>query len=105
MATIYDRICQIITDQLGVPAGEITPESRIVDDLSADSLDIVDIQTNYIGGVAPVTALPEPATSALSKLYHQPLKDWLAGLGLSAGNSNTGSVPSNCFCQNSIWLV
>lgn len=44
------------------------------------ALDIVDIQTNYIGGVTTVTAIPEPATSALSKLYHQPLKDWLANL-------------------------
>jgi peptide/nickel transport system substrate-binding protein len=44
------------------------------------ALDIVDIQTNYVGAVARVTPLPEPATSALSKLYHQPLQDWLANL-------------------------
>jgi len=51
------------------------------------ALDIVDIQTNYIGGVAPVTALPEPATSALSKLYHQPLKDWLANLEIDVAGT------------------
>jgi len=44
------------------------------------SLDIVDLQTNYIGAVTTVTALPVPATAALSKLYHQPMKDWLANL-------------------------
>lgn len=44
------------------------------------ALDIVDIQTTYVGGVVPVTALSIPATSAFSKLYHKPLKDWLAGL-------------------------
>ena len=44
------------------------------------ALDIVDIQTNYIGGVTTVTALPEPATASLSKLYHQPLQDWLTNM-------------------------
>jgi peptide/nickel transport system substrate-binding protein len=44
------------------------------------ALDIVDIQTNYVGGVVPVDALAEPATAAFSKLYHKPLKDWLANL-------------------------
>src|SRR5262249_40667237 len=43
LATIYERICQIITDQLGVPVSEIRPESRFEDDLNADSLDLVDI--------------------------------------------------------------
>jgi peptide/nickel transport system substrate-binding protein len=44
------------------------------------ALDIVDIQTNYIGGVTTITPIPEPATSALSKLYHKPLKEWLQNL-------------------------
>ena len=42
--------------------------------------DIVDLQTNYIGGVAKVTAMPEPATTALSKLYYDPMTDWLKNL-------------------------
>jgi len=44
------------------------------------SLDIVDLSTEYIGAVTPVTAIPEPATASLSKLYHQPLENWLQGL-------------------------
>jgi len=44
------------------------------------ALDVVDIQTNYVGAVARVTPIPEPATSALSKLYQQPLQDWLTNL-------------------------
>ncbi len=42
--------------------------------------DIVDLQTEYIGGVAKVTAMPIPATTALSKLYYDPMTDWLKGL-------------------------
>lgn len=44
------------------------------------ALDIVDLSTEYIGAVTPVTAIPEPATASLSKLYHQPLESWLQNL-------------------------
>ena len=38
------------------------------------ALDIVDLQTEYIGGVAKVTVMPVPPTAALSKKYHTPWK-------------------------------
>lgn len=41
------------------------------------ALDIVDLQTEYIGGVARVTAIPQPATPRLMELYHDPLEEWL----------------------------
>lgn len=44
------------------------------------SLNMVELQTEYIGGVARVTALPEPATSALMNLYHNPMEEWLQNL-------------------------
>ena len=40
---VEDKIKQIIVEQLGVEKGSITPESRLVDDLGADSLDIVEL--------------------------------------------------------------
>jgi acyl carrier protein len=33
----------MIADSLAVDAGEVTPESRLIDDLGADSLDFVDL--------------------------------------------------------------
>ena len=44
------------------------------------SLNMVELQTEYIGGIARVTALPEPATSALMELYHNPMEEWLTNL-------------------------
>ena len=41
------------------------------------ALDIVDLHTNYIGGVTRVTALPMPATATLMGIYHDPLEEWL----------------------------
>ena len=41
------------------------------------ALDLVDMQTNYIGGVAKVTAFPVPPTAVLMEKYHDPLEAWL----------------------------
>jgi len=43
MASIEDRVKQIIVEQLGVDEGEVTPTASFVDDLGADSLDIVEL--------------------------------------------------------------
>ena len=40
---ILDRVKKVIADQLGLDAKEITMESSFVDDLGADSLDIVEL--------------------------------------------------------------
>ena len=42
-STVYDRLKGIITEQLGVDEEDITPEARFVDDLNADSLDLVEL--------------------------------------------------------------
>jgi acyl carrier protein len=43
MATVFDRVKGIVTDQLGVDETEVTPEASFVDDLGADSLDVVEL--------------------------------------------------------------
>ena len=43
MATIFERIKKIIVDQLGVEEEEVLPSARFVDDLGADSLDLVEL--------------------------------------------------------------
>jgi acyl carrier protein len=40
---VIDRVKKIIIDQLGIDASKITEESSFVDDLGADSLDIVEL--------------------------------------------------------------
>lgn len=40
---VFERIQQILMDQLDLEADKITMESDIVDDLEADSLDVVDL--------------------------------------------------------------
>lgn len=42
-AEIQERVYNVIVEQLGVEAKEITLESSFTDDLGADSLDIVEL--------------------------------------------------------------
>jgi acyl carrier protein len=39
----YDRFKAIVADQLGVEAEQVTPEASFVEDLNADSLDLVEL--------------------------------------------------------------
>ena len=43
MSTTYDRLKKIVVEQLGVEETEVTPEASFVDDLNADSLDLVEL--------------------------------------------------------------
>jgi len=40
---ILDRVKQIIADQLSIDEDQIVPEASFIDDLGADSLDIVEL--------------------------------------------------------------
>ena len=40
---IFDKVKEILVDQLGVEEEKVTMEASIVDDLGADSLDLVDL--------------------------------------------------------------
>ena len=40
---MVDKIREIVVEQLGVDAEQVTPEANFVDDLGADSLDTVEL--------------------------------------------------------------
>ncbi|MHB8892179.1 MAG: acyl carrier protein [Candidatus Limnocylindrales bacterium] len=42
MTTTYDRVARIVVEQLGVDADRVTPSATFIDDLNADSLDLVE---------------------------------------------------------------
>ena len=43
MATVHDRLKNIITETLSVEPEEVVPDASFVDDLAADSLDVVEM--------------------------------------------------------------
>jgi len=58
VATVYDRVKKIIVEQLGVEESEVVPAANFVDDLGADSLDLVEL----------IMSLEEEFSSAGKKL-------------------------------------
>src|SRR4249920_2374241 len=43
LATTYERLKKIVVEQLGVEEEDVKPEASFVDDLNADSLDLVEL--------------------------------------------------------------
>jgi acyl carrier protein len=42
-AILQDRLRQLVSSQLGVDLGEVVEDARILEDLGADSLDVVEL--------------------------------------------------------------
>lgn len=43
MADVFEKVKDLIVDQLGVDASKVTPEASFIEDLGADSIDIVEL--------------------------------------------------------------
>ena len=43
MPTVFERVKKIVVEQLGVEEAEVVPSANFVDDLGADSLDLVEL--------------------------------------------------------------
>ncbi len=43
MTSVHDRVKKIIVEQLGVEESEVTSSASFIDDLNADSLDLVEL--------------------------------------------------------------
>ena len=47
MSEVQDKIKQIIVDELGVDEAEVTETARFIEDLGADSLDLVELVMRF----------------------------------------------------------
>jgi acyl carrier protein len=43
MATVFERVKKIVVEQLGVEDEDVVPSASFIDDLGADSLDLVEL--------------------------------------------------------------
>ena len=43
MADVYDRVRKVVVDRLAVDEAKVVPEASFLDDLNADSLDLVEL--------------------------------------------------------------
>ena len=47
MATIAEQVKEIVSDELSVDAGIVNPPARFIEDLGADSLDVVELVMRF----------------------------------------------------------
>jgi len=70
MATIYDRIKDIVVDKLGVDEGEVSETASFVEDLNADSLDLVELimafEEEFSTDSSPIEISDEDAANILT---------------------------------------
>ena len=64
MASIEERVKQIIVEQLGVEESEVTQNASFVDDLGADSLDTVELVMAFEEAFG--VEIPEDAAEKIS---------------------------------------
>ena len=84
MASVYDRVKKVVVDRLGADEDAVTMEASFVDDLNADSLDLVELIMAFVeefsGGDAPLKISDEDAEGIRTI---QNAVDFIQGKGFS----------------------
>ena len=101
MPTIYEQVKEIVVDKLGVSGDEVEEGSSFVDDLNADSLDLVElimaIEEEFSADDAPLEIPDEDAGSiatvgdAVSYLRNRGIEDngpWARASGAGADGAD-----------------
>ncbi len=70
MATVLERVQKVVVDRLGAEEAAVVPEAAFTDDLSADSLDLVELimafEEEFAEGDTPLKISDEEAESIRS---------------------------------------
>ena len=83
MATIFERIKKIVMEQLGVDDKEVVPSASLVDDLGADSLDLVELIMSLEEEFSnPSRKVEIPDEDAQKIVTIQDMIDYLKDLGV-----------------------
>ena len=83
MATVFDRVKKIVVDQLDVDEKEVTPTASFVEDLGADSLDLVELIMSLEEEFSDSTHKVEiPDDDAEKIIAIQDAVDYLNNLGI-----------------------
>ena len=83
MATIFERVQKIVVEQLGVEDNEVVPSANFVDDLGADSLDLVELIMSLEEDFSdPSKKIEIPDEDAEKILTVQDAVDYIKDLGI-----------------------
>ena len=83
MATVFERIKRIVVEQLGMDDKEVVPSASFVDDLGADSLDLVELIMSLEEEFSnPSRKVEIPDEDAQKIITVQDVIDYLKDLGV-----------------------
>lgn len=83
MATIYERLKKIVVEQLGVDDKDVVPSASFIDDLGADSLDLVELIMSLEEEFSnPSRKVEIPDEDAQKIITIQDVIDYLKDLGV-----------------------
>jgi len=83
LVTIFEQIKKIVVEQLGVENEEVVPSASFVDDLGADSLDLVELIMSLEEGFSnPSRKIEIPDEDAEKMVTVQNAIDYLKDLGI-----------------------
>ena len=83
MTTVFERLRSIVVEQLGVDEAEVVPTASFVNDLGADSLDLVElIMAIEEGFTTPAQKVTIPDEDAEKIVTVQDAIDYLKDLGV-----------------------
>ncbi len=83
MATIFERIKKIVVEQLGVDEADVVPTASFVEDLGADSLDLVELMMSLeeeFSGESRKVEIPDEAAERI--LTIQDAVDYIRDQGM-----------------------
>ena len=83
MATIFDRVKRVVVEQLGVDEEDVVPTASFVDDMGADSLDLVELRISLEEEFStPSREIEIPEEDAEDIITVQDAVDYLRDLGV-----------------------
>jgi len=83
VATVFERVKKVVVEQLGVDEKEVVPTARFVDDLGADSLDLVELVMAFEEEfTSPSQKIEIPDDDAEKIVTVQNAVDYITDLGL-----------------------
>jgi len=83
VATIFERLKRVVVEQLGVEAEEVVPTASLVDDLGADSLDLIELRMSLEEEFStPSRKIEIPDEDAEKVVTIQDAVDYIRDLGI-----------------------
>jgi len=83
VATVLDRVKKVVVEQLGVDESEVVPSAGFVDDLGADSLDLVELVMSLeeeFSGSSQKVEIPDEDAEKITTV--QAAVDYVTDLGI-----------------------